>query len=72
MLDTSAILLTGKTAVVTGGGRGYGEAIALNMAAFGADVVRTILDKMIQDPSAARSNGRRVPIMLAPSPCVCT
>ena len=33
MLDTSAILPTGKTAVVMGGSHGLGEAIALNMAA---------------------------------------
>lgn len=55
MLDPSAILLTDKIAVVTGGGRGLGEAIALNMAAFGADVA--VLD--IDEP-AARQTAERV------------
>ncbi len=54
MLDTSTILLTGRTAVVTGGGRGLGEAIALNMAAFGADVA--VLD--IDEPAARRTAAR--------------
>ncbi len=55
MLDPSTILLTDKTAVVTGGGRGLGEAIAVNMAAFGADVA--VLD--IDEP-AARKTAERV------------
>lgn len=55
MLDASAILLTNKIAVVTGGGRGLGEAIALNMAAFGANVA--VLD--IDEP-AARQTAERV------------
>ena len=54
MLDASAILLTNKIAVVTGGGRGLGEAIALNMAAFGADVA--VLD--IDEPAARRTAER--------------
>ena len=55
MLDVSAILLTGKTAVVTGGGRGLGEAIALNLAVFGADVA--VLDV---DEASARRTAERV------------
>ena len=54
MLDVSAILLTGKTAVVTGGGRGLGEAIALNLAVFGADVA--VLD--LAEASARRTAER--------------
>ena len=54
MLDASTILLTDKIAVVTGGGRGLGEAIALNMAAFGADVA--VLD--IDEPAARRTAER--------------
>ncbi|MCE2391021.1 MAG: SDR family oxidoreductase [Proteobacteria bacterium] len=55
MLDVSAILLTDKTAVVTGGGQGLGEAIALNLAAFGANVA--VLDI---DEGSARRTAERV------------
>ena len=32
-------MLTGKTAIITGGGRGIGKAIALKLSALGANVV---------------------------------
>lgn len=61
MLEVSSIMLTGKTAVVTGGGRGLGEAIALNMATFGADVaVLDIDDKTAGETAQAiRELGRK-------------
>lgn len=38
MLDITQVMLTGKRALVTGGGAGLGKGIALNLATFGADV----------------------------------
>ncbi len=60
MLDITAFMLTGKTAVVTGGGRGLGEAIALNMATFGADVAVLDIDEKTagETAKAIRDLGR--------------
>ncbi|WP_353039367.1 SDR family NAD(P)-dependent oxidoreductase [Mesorhizobium sp. M1300] len=38
-MSTSHFSLVGKTAIVTGAGRGLGKAIALGLASCGADVV---------------------------------
>ncbi len=46
-------LFQGKTALVTGGGRGIGRSIALAFARFGADVVIASRDKQNLDPTAA-------------------
>jgi NAD(P)-dependent dehydrogenase (short-subunit alcohol dehydrogenase family) len=43
--------LTGKTAIVTGGGRGLGKAIALGFAAAGADVV--VASRKVENCEAA-------------------
>ncbi len=61
-LTRDAILLTGKVAIVTGGGAGIGRGIAIGLAEFGADVA--IIDR---DEEAAKTvaaliaeKGRRV------------
>ena len=41
MFDVSQFLLTGKVAIVTGGGRGIGQAIAFGFAKAGAQVIVT-------------------------------
>ena len=55
MLSPSDITLSGKRALVTGAGRGIGKGIALNLAAFGADVAVTDIDE-----TTARSTAREI------------
>ena len=61
MLDVSSVMLGGRRALVTGAGQGIGEAIALGLAAFGADVAALDLDgdKASRTAARVREQGRR-------------
>jgi 3-oxoacyl-[acyl-carrier protein] reductase len=54
-MDVSRVMLTGKVAIVTGGGRGLGKGFAQGLAAFGAKV--TIADRKLD---AAREVEREI------------
>jgi dehydrogenase/reductase SDR family protein 4 len=61
-MDTSYLSLAGKVALVTGGSRGIGKAIALTYADAGADIVISSRKQAALDEVAVeiRSTGRRV------------
>jgi dehydrogenase/reductase SDR family protein 4 len=61
IVDTSYLSLEGKVALVTGGSRGIGKAIALTFADAGADVIVSSRKQEALDPVAAEivSMGRR-------------
>lgn len=67
MLDPSILDLSGRNALVTGAGAGIGEAIALGLAAFGADVA--VLDQNAataeKTAQAIRALGRRAEVLVA-------
>jgi NAD(P)-dependent dehydrogenase (short-subunit alcohol dehydrogenase family) len=61
-------VLTGKTAIVTGGSRGIGEACALALAAWGADVaivVRSSIDRAVIVANKIRAAGCRSMVIQA-------
>jgi 3-oxoacyl-[acyl-carrier protein] reductase len=67
MLDASTLSFTGRSALVTGAGAGIGEAIALSLASFGADV--GVLDRNAdtakRTADKVRALGRRAEVLVA-------
>ena len=60
-VDPSSVLLTGRVAVVTGGGAGIGRGIARGLASFGASVVIWELDPEHAAQAAEEVNGLGIP-----------
>ena len=65
--ETASVLLETKVALVTGDGRGIGKAIALDLAAAGADIIFTNRNKELADATQAEIEalGRRCLAMQA-------
>ena len=49
-------MLKGKTAIITGSGRGIGKAIALKLASYGANIVITIFRHRTMQMKHARKS----------------
>lgn len=57
MIGTSGLDLSGEVAVITGGGRGIGAAIAQAFAGAGADIVVAALDLQSAEQTAQQVRG---------------
>jgi 3-oxoacyl-[acyl-carrier protein] reductase len=66
VLQESPFTLTGKTAIVTGGGRGIGRAIVHRLVSAGANVLVCDLDQQaLQETQASARNSDRVALICA-------